>query len=1238
MNALVVLFMFLQTTNASISGTVTDPARASVPAARVEAENIKTGVVLSTTSNEAGIYQFPAVQPRTYRLSAELAGFRKHVFNDVRVDVADRLTINFPLEITNVSSSVEVTENEAPLLIGTASVGGVLSGKKIQELPLPDRDALGLVLTQPGLLGDNFAGSRIGALNVTRDGINVMDQRINLGVNSVIFESVDVVDQVRVVTSPVDAELGRGSGQVEILTRSGTNQFHGSVFEQHRNTALNANNWFNNLYGIPRDALILNEFGGRLGGPIRRNHSFFHFSYEGWRERTASVVNATTYTQDARRGTFRFFPGVENGNTNASIPTVDSFGNPVRPASATGDLQSINLFGRDPNRNGYDPSGTVQRMLGAMPLPNNFRIGDGLNTAGYQWRQRGINDLNQFNIRLDHNFSSTERLTFSLTRETQIDLNGFMPQNFPASPGGSITANGKFFSLGLSSTLSPNLENEFHAGAQRYRLRFNAPWELPGGRTLLPQATGQPYLPVFTLADTPIATDNDPQGRISPLYVWGDTLHWIKGKHTVKFGGELRFVSTNGFNSFDVMPRAFLGYGGAGVSGVDGTRIPGLGANELGAQLLLIDLSGSLEYAEQAFNSSPPPNLVYLPGEPKQRTWRQREWSAFFQDDFKIKPSITLNLGLRYEFYGVPWEANGRAAALAGGSASIFGISGRSWADLYQPGHMAGELTQIQLVGQHSPLPGKQLYADDFNNFGPAVGLSWSIPYFGTDKTVLRAGYSVAYERNALRLIDIVSGDEPGLNTEAFLDSNNYLDLSRFTLPVPLTDKPLETVPLTDRSQIARTFDDHLRTPYIQNWNFTIQRELPGKMILDLRYVGSKGTKLIRSVDINEVNIVENGLLDAFRATQQGSNSPLFDAMFRGFNLSLGRVNGTTVTGSASVRAFSNTRSFFADNDAGGFAAYLNSTADFTGVHGGLLSRAGLPDNWIVGNPQFSGAHDVGNFANSTYHSMQLNLNKRLSAGMDLQSNYTWSRTLGEDEGDSQDLHSDYRNARNRHFDKRLLNFHATHVFRNSGTWELPFGPDRRFLAGHHGIVKRLVEKWQLGTIFNVFSGDPIGLFTSTTAFNSLADTAVLVGNLSKSTGTVTRTNDGIVYFKSLKQVPDPAIQNLTPLQSLALSSTMKAITDSSGNVVLVNPSPGQLGNVSPSYLEGPGAFRFDVNLLKKIRFSEQKDVEFRVDAVNILNTPQFGNPETNIDSTDFGRITSASGSRIIAFQVRVSF
>jgi hypothetical protein len=1230
-----------QTTNATLSGTVVDPAGARVPNAQITAQNVQTGVLLTNITNDAGVYVFPSIQPGLYRLTAELAGFRKYVLNGVNVDVSARMTINIPLEVAATQETVEVSAPpESPLAASTASVGGVINGRLIQELPLPDRDSLGLVLTQAGLLRDNFAGTRISALNVTRDGINVMDQFINAGTATMTFASIDDIEEVRVITSPVDAELGRGSGQIQLLSRSGTNEFHGSLYEFHRNTVLDANNWFNNLRGDPRDTLIWNQFGGRLGGPIVRQRTFFNFTYEGQRIRTSSAVTSTTYTQTARQGLFRFFPGVQNGNANAAVPSVDLLGNPVRPSGASGGLQSISVFGRDFNRQTADPTGTVQKLMTIFPLPNDFRFGDGLNTAGYTWRQRTTQDFDHYNLRIDHVINDRHRLNFSFIREDYESLNGFLPQSFPRSPGGSVTSPGTFYSLGATSTLSPTMVNEFHAGAQRTYIRFNAPWELPGGRQSLPALNGYNFLPVFGLASDPIPTGNDPQGRIAPLYVYGDTLHLVKGKHELKFGGELRFASANTFSSFNVIPRVQLGVGDdlLGVTGIDSTSIPGLGSNEGTAQALLLDLSGSVDNVLQAFNVTGKPNLAFQQGVDRQRTWRQREFSLFFQDDFRLKPSLTLNLGTRYEFYGVPWEANGYAAGLVGGSNGLFGISGTSWADLYQPGIANGSLTTVQLVGRNSPNPNTSLYANDFADISPIVGLSWSIPYFGKDKTVLRAGYSMNYERSALVLTDGVSGDEPGLQTQTTFKSDSSLNLTNIQLPLQPGGNPLSVVPLTDRSQIVSAFQNNLRTPYTQNWNLSIQRALSRDLTLDVRYVGSKGTKLLRTANINEVNIFENGLLQAFKTTQAGGNSPLLDQLFNGFDLGSGTIDGRTVTASASLRAFSTTRVMLANNQAGAFADFLN-TQTINGDRGGLLRLAGLPENWIVVNPQFAASDFVGNFSNSTYHSLQINANKRFSNGWTLLSNYTWSRTLGDEEGATQDLLHSYRTSRNRHLDKRLLDFHATHVLRNSGLWELPFGPNRRFLSGSKDPLARLVGGWQIGGIVNVFSGSPIGLSSGLGSFNQFGyDTPILVGPLTKSTGHVKRMDNGVVYFDGLQQVTDPTIASLTGMQSLNRRSSLKAIADSSGRIIAVNPAHGTIGTLSPSYLEGPGSFRFDVNLIKRIRFRESRELVVRADAINLLNSPQFGNPVTDINSTDFGRITTSSGERVIALSMRLNF
>jgi len=212
-------------------------------------------------------------------------------------------------------------------------------------------------------------------------------------------------------------------------------------------------------------------------------------------------------------------------------------------------------------------------------------------------------------------------------------------------------------------------------------------------------------------------------------------------------------------------------------------------------------------------------------------------------------------------------------------------------------------------------------------------------------------------------------------------------------------------------------------------------------------------------------------------------------------------------------------------------------------------------------------------------------------------------------------------------------------VFRNSGIYELPFGPGHKFLSGSGPFVARLVGGWQIGGIFNLFSGEPIGLATQVTSFNqTIRNTPTLVGVLPKSSGQVRRVSDGVVYFADLKQVSDPAVTGLTSMQALSAASTLKAIADASGKIIAVNPTPGTVGSLSQTYLEGPDSFRFDANLIKRIPIRESKELLIRGDFINLLNSPQFDDPNTNINSPSFGRITTAGGERIIVLSMRLNF
>src|SRR5262245_57118329 len=426
---------FAQTTNATLGGTVSDPSRALIPGVTVTATNTQTGIVTTNVTNETGAYQFASLQTGVYKVTAELPGFQTQTYNDVNLGVGQQVRLNFTLQVSGQVQSVEVSVAADTLIATTSSsVGTVLPEYKVRDLPLGTRNVLDLVNTTPGVQGSNFAGARLTQLNTTRDGIPVSDGRYDIGAATSTYTSPDLVDEVRVIVAPADAELGRGSGQIQMSTRSGTNQFRGSVFEVNRNSKLAANSWSNNFNNVGKNYYNGNQYGGRIGGPIIKNKTFFFFLYDGQRYITKSFFTGTVLTDQARRGLFRFWPGVQNGNAGTNNPVVDRAGNPITPNGVNtsiggGQLRTVNVFRdangniRDVNRPALDASGWIKTLISKMPEPNDFRTGDGLNTAGIRWlrRNEGVDvangdgqdtDRNQYNMRIDHNFNSRHKASF----------------------------------------------------------------------------------------------------------------------------------------------------------------------------------------------------------------------------------------------------------------------------------------------------------------------------------------------------------------------------------------------------------------------------------------------------------------------------------------------------------------------------------------------------------------------------------------------------------------------------------------------------------------------------------------------------------------------------------------------------------------------------------------------------------------------------------------------------------
>jgi hypothetical protein len=1279
---------FAQTSNATLGGTVSDASGALIPGVTITATNTQTGIVATVITNEAGAYQFASLQTGTYTVNAELPGFQTQTRTGVALGVSQQVRLNFTLQVGTVAQSVEVSVAADTLIATTSSsVGSVLPEYKVRDLPLTTRYVLELVETTAGTNGGrNFAGQRMSSLNVTRDGVPSGDGRYaaEMGVSAAVYVSPDLVEEVRVIVAPADAELGRGSGQVQMATRSGTNQFHGAVFWTNRNSALDANTWANNFNGAPKNYRNGNQYGGRLGGPIIQNKTFFFFLYEGQRYVTKKQFIGTVLTEEARRGNYRFFPGAQNGNILSNNPVVDALGNPVTPAGASGPLQTVTVFGRDPNRMGMDSSGWVQRLIARMPMPNNFTVGDGLNTAGHRWLRRVVGEdttngdgqdtnRNQYNLRIDHNFNSRHKATFTGTKErnwAMSEQSGI--SNWPGGYDATLLRKPEFYSASLVSTLSSSIVNEFRFGYRKnwqynYGSAFRTDEVGEETRSQLPSVNGQRFFPVHSLFPNNIIANLDgagTRGQTSPLFTYNDTLSWTSGKHAFKTGFEVRFSSSDGFNGTEnpefILPTVSIGAGTTPVVGIN--SIPGLAStNVTAAQNLLLDLSGSVSNVSQEFHIRRPTDS-FMPIS-RRRDYHQNEWGAFFKDDWKIRSDLTLNLGVRYDYYGVPWEKYGTMTNIVGGEAGLFGISGRDFSAMWNPYARSGSLSQVEFVGKNSPNPDKQIYKDDWNNFAPAVGFSWSLPWWGQDKTVLRAGYGINYQ-GAARFnsgLSLYVGSVPGAITSQNLTTlglgARFHNLTNLPLPVPVpNDQPLFTWPLERRSGTLPGFTDDRVNPYIQNWNLEIQRELASNLTLEARYIGSKGTKLWGRIPLNTVNIFENGILDAFNTTRAGGDAPLFDQMLKGLimNARQAPVGSGGVSGSAALRQNSTFRTLLANGNVGQFSNLLNSTATVTNIAGGLLLTNGFPTNFIKVNPQFENVSLDGNPGNSTYHSMQLQVTKRLSQGFTSQLAYTWSRTLGNDSNDGGfaafATSNHWFNPRDRSLNKALVSFHRTHDIRSNGTFELPFGPGRPLLNNSSGILSRLVEQWQLGGIFSWTSGAPLNMNAPiSTITQANINMPVILGEFPKSIGEVTPVAVGAQYFPGFTQVDDPTRSGVTALQGLQNQFSNKAIVDAQGNLILSNPAPGELGTLGQRWIEGPGHVRLDANLVKRIRIDENKSFEVRLDVRNLLNTPWWTDPDTNINSVNFGKMTGGgttgsnnadinTGARSFTINARLNF
>lgn len=1238
--------LFGQTSTSSISGTVVDPSGAVVPAAAVSATNEATGVTYRQVTTQAGLYAFNAIPVGAYSITVEMKGFRTAKIANVLLQVGSPVTVNVTLEVGETAETVSVTGSFEGLQTANAALGNVVERKAIVELPLNGRNPLNLLALEPGVLqrsqggagsGVHVNGSRDRAFNTTIDGIDANEASVPNPLNNVFRLNPDNVQEYKVTTSNATPEEGRNSGaSVSIATRSGTNAFHGTLFHFFRNTALNANAWFANALDTPKPDLKLNQYGFETSGPIRKNKTFFFVSWQGQKINTSQPISQVlaggapiVYTPEALAGKYRYWrsnpnspfilDGVEiRQNTPQLVDPVSGALRPgVRACVTETDLNCVatyDIYANDPRRIGGDP--TILKLLNSFPRPNSYTSGDGLNTATFLWnptyRVRGPHYMGRIDHVFNENNTFFARYLFSDQDTLDGDPNNGRPQVFPGyPPQGEVFRRSHNVAVSYRRVISPRVVNELTAGFSRFNFIFTQGEANPAF----------PDIPPFDFANITEPFLNRPRtARAITTPQILDNLSVVSGSHVIKTGFNFRFYQHNdqrgqpgGVNvtpvlSFSRTLRPPVGFNTPpvasatrpGISSVDNNRL--LSAiNELVgipaqlAQVFLGDLQSDVFLPFRAGNSV----TLWSQGQ------RSKQFNFYAQDEWKVRRNVTLNFGARWEINLAPTEAAGR---------------------VYVP---EGDLT-----GTISFRKAKRWYRN--NNLGavaPRLGITWS----PDAKTVIRTGYGIAFDPISSFQITAVAGRVPGLTTNCQSLPGGSTTPGCFAAPdlrihegFPLELPPPNIKPssfLTPPVQLLSSapglthFDQNLKLPTVHQWNFNIQRELPGEMVAQVGYVARRGTRLLRAYDLNQINA--DPILPSFRIMQEnlakgcrpdGSNCP---AGVLGAVVPLvasGIVTSAFVNSSQSVTDLS-------QNAAGSMAGRIEQTT--------LRAR-------LRPNQQFSTMTYIDSGGDSYYHSFQATLRKRFSQGVQLGASYTLAKSIDNQSVDPVGSSSggglsttnsrtpaDTRNWRN---ERGLSDFDRTHVLNAIWLWELPVGRGKRVAANAPAWLNTVLGGWALNGIFSFSTGEPFTVQSGVRTSNfSHVSRAALVGPLPKAQLQEAPGIIGPVLFRdaSAFRIPDPGDNGM-----------------------------------GRNLFRGPSYWNADLGIQKMFALGERFRLQFRAEMFNAFNHANFDHPTASTDgsnqitSTAFGRscceavapattqniIQTGEAARVIQLALKLTF
>lgn len=1165
--------------NALISGTVTDPSGAAVAGAKVLVAGTGGNLTRETQTNTEGVYVVSALPAGTFDVTVTAKGFQRFQAKGVVLAIAQKARVDVPLTVGMVTEEVVVSgESVAQVDTQSSEIGNTVTGKQVQQLELNGRNFTQLVTLSPGVINQtgqdegtvgvngsiaySINGGRTEYNNWELDGGDNMDNGSNATLN--VYPNLEAIAEFKVLTSNYGAQYGKnGSGTVEVETKSGTNQFHGSAFYYGRNDFFNANSWQDNGQGVARPAYKKHDWGYTVGGPVfiphvynnEKKKTFFFWSQE-WRREIVpgGTISQAVPSTNELAGNFNDVCPVYTGAAFDPSVYTDC---PYQPGSPGTPFLNNTLPG--------PISSTAKSLLGLIPAANNtsgvvgtYQTGQaaGNNLPAYVANPSYPTHWREELIRVDHNLTDNERLTFRYIHDSWGTVNqgplwGVYNNTFDNTNTNFVGPTTSFVAR-LTSNISPALLNEFVASYTSDHILLNTLGQvsLPSGgidlAPLFPSAfTLANKIPAFAVGNTPgtvygtggfsVDTGYFPWKNANPTYTYRDTMTALLGNHTFFFGAYVAFAQKNQQSTQDIQGLLTFDNGNPNST------------NNPFADLLLGQVGGYAQTSAQPYFYD-----------------RYKIFEPFFQDDWRITKKLTLNLGLRWSFYGRYQEIQFKEFGFS--PANFVAPSGPALYAYTDPNSQLLLPTTnpfngfIQCGAPSNKYPGitagpTGCMQNKYMNPGPRLGFAYDPS--GDGKWAIRGGYGIFFEHmngNEANAESLQGGPSPLVQNGSVGAIAGYANVGAQAQGAP---SPFS----------ATSIPGQVQWPYMQQWNLGVQHELPDHVVASVAYVGSKGTHLTRQFDMNQLQAVP-----AAQNPFLASGSPITNADCSGFAAGVPNVNqglptsavlanGATITGQAVANLF-----VACGNPA---ASYYRPYQGF-----GSITR-------------------IENSASSIYHSLQVSA-RRTFGDLTFSFGYTWSHSI-DDASDRYD--AGFANSYDPSLSRASSNFDVRHAMSLSYVYAIPL------FRHSSGLKQTLLGGWQWSGITTAQTGAPFSVANGTTyADNAGVASGVGLGSFPDVVGNP----------NSVPAAVQQAFQSQNLFGKLLYNPTAFDI-----------PVGLTFGNATRNMLRMPGRLNFDMGLFKRFEFKERYAFEFRWETFNTFNHTQLD----SFSGTNPGGSGGAGGS-----------